>query len=267
MDISEELLHSTIRIETNIGSGTGFFFDFAPDNNSSIPCLVTNKHVINGASQGLLIFAWRNVDGNPVQDKYSITIDAFDKDWILHPEDDVDLCIYPLAPILNMVHSNGVDLFFKALNRFLIPSEEVIDNLSHIETITMIGYPNGLWDEFNGLPIVRAGITATPFKYDYLGQPEFVTDAACFPGSSGSPVFIFNQGGYSDGNGFAVGSRLLFLGVLHSGPTINARGDITINTSAVPHVETQMMINLGNVVKSKKLLDFDSLLGIGQSES
>lgn len=52
----------------------------------------------------------------------------------------------------------------------------------------MVGYPDGIWDEFNNQPIVRRGITATHPKNDFNGKGEFLIDAVCFPGSSGSPV-------------------------------------------------------------------------------
>lgn len=71
----------------------------------------------------------------------------------------------------------------------------------------MIGYPNGLWDSQNNLPIIRRGITATSVKKDYNGKKEFLIDAAVFPGSSGSPVFIFNEGSYSVPGGFSNGHQ------------------------------------------------------------
>ncbi len=44
----------------------------------------------------------------------------------------------------------------------------------------MIGYPNGIWDEANNMPIIRRGITATHPNFNYNGKPEFMIDAACF---------------------------------------------------------------------------------------
>jgi hypothetical protein len=35
----------------------------------------------------------------------------------------------------------------------MIPSEEVYKDLNAVEEILMIGYPNGLWDEINNLPL------------------------------------------------------------------------------------------------------------------
>jgi len=44
----------------------------------------------------------------------------------------------------------------------------------------MIGYPSGLWDTKNNLPIVRKGITATTPYFDYNGKREFLVDIAAF---------------------------------------------------------------------------------------
>ncbi len=60
----------------------------------------------------------------------------------------------------------------------------------------MVGYPVGLWDSVNNMPILRRGSTATLLDWTYEGRQEFVIDAACFPGSSGSPVFKYTVGDY-----------------------------------------------------------------------
>jgi hypothetical protein len=136
----------------------------------------------------------------------------------------------------------------------------------------MIGYPNGIWDQANNLPIVRKGITATNPMHNYNGLPIFVIDCACFPGSSGSPVLIANFGSYSNANGGVVlGSRLIFLGVLYAGPQHSAAGEIQIID--VPLQQTPIILshipnNLGFVVKSQKILDFKpifkSLMGLNE---
>ena len=52
LSLSEQICYSTIRIETQTNkgccTGTGFFFNFLenPDNKTHIPCIVTNKHVV-----------------------------------------------------------------------------------------------------------------------------------------------------------------------------------------------------------------------------
>ena len=46
------------------------------------------------------------------------------------------------------------------------------------------------------------------------GDKVFLIDAGVFPGSSGSPVFIFNQGSYPTTDGITIGNRLLFVGII-----------------------------------------------------
>lgn len=79
----------------------------------------------------------------------------------------------------------------------------------------MIGYPNGIWDSVNNMPIIRKGITATHPRLNYNGRKKFMIDAACFHGSSGSPVLLFNTGTYAtkDGN-TTIGTRIMLLGIL-----------------------------------------------------
>lgn len=45
--LSEKMLYSTVLIETEKGTGTGFFFVFKIDDTTNIPVIITNKHVIN----------------------------------------------------------------------------------------------------------------------------------------------------------------------------------------------------------------------------
>ena len=63
-----------------------------------------------------------------------------------------------------------------------------------------------------------------------MEKKEFLIDAACFPGSSGSPVLICNVGAYRDkqGNLNLGSSRVLFVGVLYAGPQLTVTGDIRI---------------------------------------
>ena len=84
-------------------------------------------------------------------------------------------------------------------------------------------------------------------------------DASVFPGSSGSPVFLYNVGTFYRKDGTTVvGSRVLFLGVIAS---VFYREDtgriemITVPTSAVPVAVFQQMINLGVVFKARTVIE------------
>lgn len=265
LSITEKLIYSTVIIETDTGTGTGFLFELLEADNECVPVIITNKHVIRGAKQGRIRFSKANDDGEPLDQEHHIfTFDDFENMWISHPENDVDLCIMPIAHILEDASKRDIKLFYISLSKILIPTDEEIDKLTAMEDIVMIGYPNGIWDSVNNKPIIRRGVTATHPKFDYNGNAEFMIDAACFPGSSGSPVLLLNLGTYSERNsGVIAGNRIKLLGVLYAGPQHTATGDIRIIN--VPtrneHISvTTIPNNLGIVIKSKKILDFEEVL-------
>ncbi|MDR2577788.1 MAG: hypothetical protein LBC70_03115 [Chitinispirillales bacterium] len=61
MTITEQLTYSTVRIEciknnNEIHTGSGYFFRFKEIGEMLIPVVITNKHVIEGAQKGTLVF-------------------------------------------------------------------------------------------------------------------------------------------------------------------------------------------------------------------
>lgn len=270
LSVSEKIMHSTIRVEVLnesgviVSTGTGFFFSFSLGDDKNIPVIVTNKHVVRDARIGRLVFTVTK-DGKPVYgEKLPYIIEGLQESFIFHPDPNVDLCIMPLGPIYEDAYNRfNKQLFTVYLDESVIPTKEQVEQLSTLEDIIMIGYPNGLWDATNNLPIIRKGTTAIHPKFDYNGKTDIVMDIASFPGSSGSPVCIYNQGSYSQRDGIAIGNRLIFLGILYAGPQQSVTGEIAtivIPTSAVPVPVTNVMMNLGYAVKSQRLLDFKVIL-------
>ncbi len=267
---SEQLTFCTVRIETSlrdgrIGVGTGFFFGFIKEGNTQIPCLVTNKHVVEGAIRGRFLLHVADQDDNP-QIGSSVTVDLndFESRWIPHPDSSVDLCVMPIAPLFHEAKQKGKQIFFLSFDSSIVPSIDDTRGFDALEEVVMIGYPIGIWDSKNNMPVVRRGITATNVTMDYEGRQEFLIDAACFPGSSGSPVLLFNLGGYAMKTGaFVVGSRIKLLGVLYAGPQYSAEGELVImNLPTQQKVVTlsQIPINLGICIKAQRILEFEPLL-------
>lgn len=268
---AEQLMHTTVRLECSLtdgrsSTGTGFFFSYPLDPDRIIPVIVTNKHVIEDAQTGTFVLTAKDENGEPILGSYeAIRLDNFEAGWLKHPDPNVDLAVFPIAPLLNAAEAAGKKVFFLPLTEALIPTDDVLATLGGIEDITMIGYPNGIWDVRNNMPIVRKGITATNPKNDYNGLPLFVIDCACFPGSSGSPVLIFNQGGYTDakGNTYVGANRVILMGVLFAGPQHVAQGEVQTIDVPLQQVSISMSRipnNLGFVVKARKLLDFKAQL-------
>ncbi|MET1122767.1 serine protease [Priestia megaterium] len=271
LNVTEQFLYSTVRIECThldggISTGTGFFFRFLDDGQTNFPAIVTNKHVVEQAITGKILMTLRDDDGNPINTEHlTIELENFEHMWIFHPDPEVDICIMPLGPILEQARSLQKNVFYVSLHRDLLPSAEELSQLRAIENITMVGYPSGLWDRINNFPIIRRGITATHPNINYNGKEEILIDAACFPGSSGSPVFIYDDNGYTtkDGNTHMGGSRVFLLGILYAGPQFTARGEIAVMNipgSPRPIPVSQIPMNLGCVIKSQKLLDFEEII-------
>jgi hypothetical protein len=266
---SEQLTHSTVRImcttaDGSASTGSGFFFAFLREEDKHVPAIVTNKHVVDGAVRGQFCLTQKGADGGPEVGKHiTIHVDDFASRWIRHPDPNVDLCAMPIAPLLNSAAEQGKAFFFVTLDGRLIPSADELRELSALEDILMIGYPNGIWDHVNNMPILRKGVTATHPNLDYEGRNEFVIDAACFPGSSGSPVFLFNIGSWTDrkGNVIMGGIRTKLLGVLYAGPQHTATGEVRIVT--IPTQQKAMAFstipnNLGYVIKANRLHELEA---------
>lgn len=270
LTVSEQLTHSTVRIECDtsdgISTGTGFFFRCLDDGNQFVPVIATNKHVIAGSTNGRFHLTLANDEGNPrVGSHIRIDLPDFQQRWVGHPDAAVDLCVMPIQPLIQEAESAGHKFFYTALDKHLIPTTNELADLGALEDVVMIGYPNGIWDSSNNMPIVRRGVSATHPNLNYEGRQEFMIDAACFPGSSGSPVFLYNHGGWSTRTGDMVmgGIRVKLLGVLYAGPQHTAAGEIRIVN--VPTQQRAVAIstipnNLGLIIKSSRILEMDAVL-------
>lgn len=264
---SEQIAHSTMRIECDypgggVGTGTGFIFRVRADSSETVILLITNKHVIEGSVRGRIRFTLSKGEYPNYDSHKAFTIDEFPNHWVAHPNPEVDLCALPLAPYIKVINAEGKNPFTSIVDISSFPTEEELADMGTMEPVVMVGYPNGIWDELHNLPILRRGVTATHPALDLNGKPEFMIDAACFPGSSGSPVFLFNEFGYeTKSGGRVIGmTRIKFLGILYAGPQQQITGEIAvvkIPTTAKKIAVSHIPINLGFVIKARELLAFD----------
>ena len=265
LTLAAKLLYSTtrIRVITESGkawSGTGFFVTLKPNANEDIYFIFTNKHVLVTNENAKIEIALHLDDGKHMPSNKSITVEQeINKQLLIeHPDKAVDLCAYCIGPIINSLSEKNIEVFIQSVETDLIPKD--FNMFDAIEDIIMIGYPKGIADEVNNLPIVRRGITATPLSKDYGGQKMFAIDMACFPGSSGSPVYIYNNGNYIDPrlNARIIGGRRLFLlGILFSGPVVKDKAKDKHNNEN-QNILFQKEIHLGYVIKSEEILKLKS---------
>ena len=261
---SEQLLYNAVRITayangSPIQHGTGFYWRTNADGGYT-ETLITNKHVLAGATH-LHIQMHLATNGPQPSGEFDLAIlELRDSGIINHPDIDVDLCAVTISGIYAYSEQTGRKLFYVPLDASHLPTTEEWGELDAFEEVLMIGCPNGLFDEVNALPILRRGTTASHPAFLYNGKHQFVIDAACFPGSSGSPVLLYSSPSYYDKKKGAVtiGMRVKLLGILFAGPTINQQGKIILATT--PKVETAAMMHLGYVIRSSRLLELDEII-------
>lgn len=273
--LANSLRYATVRIEcqstNSAGVGTGVFFAFAETNGLVVPAIVTCKHVVRQAQTGKLVFTVQSMTNDDVEERVTLLISNFSELWQLHPSNDVDLAAMPLAPLIMDLKKREKKIKMMAITPDMCPSSQKNVDQGPLMPVTMVGYPIGLSDLYNNLPLVRRGITASTPANNFNGKREFVIDAACFPGSSGSPVFLYEEGFYRERENAYLGTKLVFLGVLWGGPQYNsADGTYAITaipTNMDPNRSTMIPINLGYVTRYDVVMELDQLFRTGRPEN
>jgi hypothetical protein len=260
VNIQEQLLYTTVRLEghTSEGTqvGTGFFFG-----RHERVYLVANKHVIQGVERGSFTMMAGQAVGGSISPRhgYGIEADFCEADFVGHPDPSIDVAVTNVSDMINELMSTERPPFIRVIEESAIPNEERVSNfIGPLENVIIIGYPDGIWDSVSILPIARQGMTATPYYIDFMGRPQFLIDASIFPGSSGSPVFICSFGTHHDRKGNVyVGSRADFLGLVCS---VFSSDDgeleiIDIPTLRLPVYKQPQRLDLGVVLKASTVLE------------
>jgi hypothetical protein len=267
---TELMGHATVRIEcVNAGggrsSGTGFFYNLFQAGEQSVPVIVTNKHVLNENVMAAFVLTLAKADGSPDTGKLErVEMSSLPGKWIGHPDPKVDLAIIPTADLIRTLQAQGKKPFLVSLDQAIIPTPDILSSLTPVEDVLVVGYPDGIWDSYNNSPIFRRGITATAPYLSFNGNTEFLIDCSIFPGSSGSPVFLFNEGSHPSRNGgLVIGRRLYFLGVVHAVWQHTITGQMMIvpaptDTRSIP--VSSIPNNLGVCVMASRVLDFEPVI-------
>ena len=267
---TELLAHATVRIEcvnaNNAGSsGTGFFYFLFNSGDHSVPVIVTNKHVLQGNIKAIFVLTLAKADGTPDNGNIErVEITDLPQNWIGHPDPEVDLAIIPMAGLYRKLTEKNKKPFLAPLEQSLIPTPDMLNSLTPVEDIIVVGYPDGIWDSHNNLPIFRRGVTATAPYINFNGESRFLIDCSIFLGSSGSPVILYNSGSYPDRRGnLTVGQRLYFLGFVYAVATHAVAGQIIFvpaPTDSRPVPMSAIPNNLGICVMASRVLDFEPIL-------
>lgn len=254
-----------------VSQGTGFFYVHNQEKNS-ILFLVTNHHVLTGSSPSEnklpigdnISFQFHLSEEDPGKTK-SVCLSLFTKDgkpvWINNPSyPDADLAVIPIVPIL-----------FDGCKVFGISEEWVKGNLMIRPTtnVTLVGYPYGLYDEKNSLPIWKTGSVASEPKMDFNGKPLFLVDVSAFPGMSGSPVFAISYGMYETEEGATtVGGIRKFMGIFASMQMINKERYLEeITHEAKLGIMDSESLEIGHVWRSNLIIDTVKSIDVAKYEN
>jgi hypothetical protein len=153
--------------------------------------LVTNKHVIYGDNfenettpivDSVKIYLHDNPkDLSSIQEVIVRLFNDGKKIWLEHKYLDVDVVLIPVT-------IDRTKLLITSINKDFIECDNIV--VDDFETIFLLGYPHGWYDDFNNLPIARIGHLASSFKAPFKGKPVMLGDMMTHKGMSGAPVFM-----------------------------------------------------------------------------
>jgi len=123
---------------------------------------VTCRHVVNGFAFAAFSFVQSKGDEPNLGQKCVVSVTNLQNLVFYDPDPKIDVALIPLVPILNYFKAVGQTPLFRSLNIDFVPSREAAEDLSTIQSIVFVGYPYGLHDEKNLLPLARRGFTASP---------------------------------------------------------------------------------------------------------
>jgi hypothetical protein len=178
-----------------------------------------------------------------------------------HRDTEIDLCAIDVTFEIGNLLGSGRKVRSFIIDASWLPTEVDRRNMRTVEPVMVIGYPTGLFDSHNNMPIVRLGATATHPLAHYNNRKEFLIDVAAYRGSSGSPVFSFESPFYrlSDGT-LAPGTKSQFLGIVWAVIETTSQGElhaveVPSNFTQIPLTETSL--NLAIALHGDLIKDFD----------
>lgn len=263
----ERLLpHCTVRLVgiidgRAVSTGTGFYYFFNDtftdesgnlnESGTARLGIVTNRHVIEGMEEVIFYFN-SSEEGKSGYEKDSLRIALSEETVIFHPESDIDLCVILADAMKNRLDESGRKMHIYPVRKDIRIDEDKLRDMNTIQNLIMIGYPNGIWDSANNLPIIRKGINATPLYENYQGEETFAVDIATYRGSSGSPVFIYDNGAYVENGELKFGNRIWFVGIIKQAHRIPTR--------ITKDIEVEEMLHIGIAIKASKIDVFEKLV-------
>lgn len=120
-------------------------------------------------------------------------INTFSHEFAADPYDDI-ACIYNIN-----VHGDIILTPVTIPYDMLADSDFISQKLMSCDKVALIGFPAGVWDVHNNLPILRSGVISSDPRLDFNNDHNYSGhvigyEAFSTGGASGSPVFALQKG-------------------------------------------------------------------------
>jgi hypothetical protein len=163
-------------------SGTGFFH-----RNGQSRFIVTAKHVLLDLKTGLRPRSVRirlKTSPEDLHKAKDVTLSLWEGDsprfrWA---DDPVDLAAIPVP------EETTRDAYIRDVVPEYAPPDDLVVPLG--AEVLIVGFPKGLYDEANNLPLARQGCVASVYRAHFNDRPVFKIDAHLHSEMSGAPVFL-----------------------------------------------------------------------------
>ena len=261
--LQEMMAKSAVRIETTTTkgrrNGTGLLFRVNHPENLTrhIPVVITARHLVTDIHTLSLSFSVKRDERLEKKEsvKFEYTKDSLN--MALHPDPSVDLCAIFIGRGIAEFKKKGIDLGYYGFDDSILADEAFYLNERQLDPVVMVGFQDDFLDSANLQPIFRRGVYAMKPSLDYRGRKEFLLDIPNNGGSSGSPVFRFDDKMFSDRSAgcanITIGSRLTLVGISYDGVDPSSGANMTIVVSG-PLTNTAQIIKAGRIKELSDML-------------
>ena len=262
--LSDELMYSVTRItcETPDGPrcGTGFFFAFLLENGKRSPCLITSRHVVDGAREASFFVTPKDAEGRVLHGReLEVKLPNLDDKVHPHPDPSVDLVLVFIGATLHAMRSQGHDYRLMYLSRSAILPQAQAQELSVLEEVVVMGYPLGVPGHASPL-LLRRGITATHARLPFEGACAFLVDVPTSSGMGGAPVFMRVPPFTGEDPAAQRSPGVALMGMLYAWRHSDGEVEPIIGRPGHDSMAAIVQQPLGVVIGTDKILDFEPLV-------